>query len=152
MTEPSDFEALLGKILCAGKWTKVSTIRVSDKIDEDDLQSVSSLIEEAVMHAEDKDKPFFRKMKELVSYFGTYRGNSEHLESLKSKVTDKEARADVYAMAFEGANYNDEYKVKRQEFVNETFPAQVKKKKLEEEFKEKRNSLVEERAAYLLVK
>ena len=152
MTRPSDFEALLGKILCAGKWTKVSAIRVSDEIDEDDLQSVSSLIEEAVMHAEDKDKPFFRKMKELVSYFEPYRENSELLESLKSKVTDMEARADVYATAFEGANYNDEYKTQRQRLVNETYPAQVKKKKFEEGFKEIRNSLVEERAACLLVK
>ena len=149
MTKPSDFETLLGKILCAGKWTKVSAIRVSD---EADLQSVSSLIEEAVMHAEDKDKPFFRKMKELVSYFGPYRENSELLELLNSKVTDMEIRADVYATAFEGANYNDKFKAERQQLVNKTFPAQVKKKKLEEEFKEIRNSLVEERAACLLVK
>ena len=149
MTKPSDFETLLGKILCAGKWTKVSAIRVSD---EADLQSVSSLIEEAVMHADDKDKPFFRKMKELVSYFGPYRENSERLESLKSKVTDMEARADVYAMAFEGANYNDEYKAKRQALVNETFPAQVKKKKLEEEFKAILKDLTEEKSASLLVK
>ncbi|MCR4776701.1 MAG: hypothetical protein K5869_10035 [Saccharofermentans sp.] len=152
MTRPSDFEALLGKILCAGKWTKVSTIRISDEIDDSELQSVRALIEEAVQHASDKDKPYFRKMEELVSYFEPYRENSELLESLKSKVTDMEARADVYATAFEGANYNDEYKAKRQALVNETFPAQVKMKKLEEEFKAILKDLTEEKSASLLVK
>lgn len=152
MTEPSDFEALLGKILCAGKWTKVSDIRISDEIDEAELQSVSDLIEEAVKNAEEKDKPFFSKMKELVSYFGPYRENSELLESLNGKVTDVEIRADVYATAFEGANYDDDYKKKRQRLVNETFPAQVKKKKLEEEFKGILKDLIEEKSASLLVK
>ncbi|MCR5341333.1 MAG: hypothetical protein K6E60_08290 [Saccharofermentans sp.] len=152
MTAPSDFEALLGKILCAGKWTKVSTIRISDAIDETEIQSVSSLIEEAVKNADDKDKPFFRKMKELVSYFEPYRENRELLESLNGKVADMEIRADVYATAFAGANYDDEFKAKRQELVNKTFPAQFKKKKLEEEFKEIQSGLVEERAACLLVK
>ena len=152
MTKPSDFEALLGKILCAGKWTKVSTVRISDEIDETELQSVRSLIEEAVQHADDKDKTFFRKMEELVSYFGPYKENSELLESLNSKVTDMEIRADVYATAFAGANSDDEFKAKRQELVNKTFPAQVKKKQLEKEFKEIQSSLVEERAACLLVK
>ena len=59
---------------------------------------------------------------------------------------------DVYATAFAGANYNDECKAKRQELVNKTFPVQVKKKQLEKEFKEILSSLVEERAACILVK
>jgi hypothetical protein len=63
-----------------------------------------------------------------------------------------EVRADVYALAFEGANYDDEFKNKRQELVNKTFPAQVQKKKLEKEFKDILNSLVEERSSSLLVK
>ena len=63
-----------------------------------------------------------------------------------------EIRADVYATAFAGANSDDEFKAKRQELVNKTFPAQVKKKQLEKEFKEIQSSLVEERAACLLVK
>ena len=152
MTKPSDFEALLGKILCAGKWTRVSAVRISDEIDDSELQSVRSLIEEAVRQAADKDKPYFRKMEELVSYFEPYRENSELLESLNSKVTDMEVRADVYATAFAGANYDDEFKAKRQELVNKTFPVQVKKKQLEKEFKEILSSLVEERAACILVK
>ena len=76
----------------------------------------------------------------------------EQLEKLNSDVTDMEIRADVYATAFAGANYNDEFKNKRQELVNKTFPAQVQKKKLEKEFKDILNSLVEERSTSLLVK
>ena len=45
MTKPSDFEALLVKILCAGKWTKLSAVRISDEIDYSELQSVRTLIE-----------------------------------------------------------------------------------------------------------
>lgn len=152
MAEPSDFEALLGRVLCAGKWTKVSSISISDEIDEADLQSVRTLLEEDVQHASDKDKPYFRKMSELMSYFGPYRENGEQFELLNSKVTDMEVRADVYALAFEGANYDDDFKKKRQELVNKTFPAQVQKKKFEKEFNDILNSLVEERSASLLVK
>ena len=152
MTKPSDFEALLGKILCAGKWTKVSSIRITDEPDEAELKSVRSLVEEAVKHASDKDKPYFRKMEELVSYFVPYSENSELLDSLNGKVTDMEIRADVYATAFAGANYDDKFKAERQQLVNKTFPAQVKKKQLEKEFKEILSSLVEERAACILVK
>lgn len=152
MTDPSDFEALLGRALCAGKWTKVSNIRISDELDDAELQPVRTLLEEAVQHASDKDKPYFLKMSELMSYFEPYRENGEQLESLNSKVTDMEVRADVYALAFEGANYDDEFKKKRQDLVNKTFPAQVKKKKLENEFQDILNSLVEERSTCLLVK
>ena len=152
MAKPSDFDALLGRVLCAGKWTKVSGIRISDEIDEADLQSVRALLEDDVQHASDNDKPYFRKMAELMSYFEPYRENLEQLEALNSDVTDMEIRADVYATAFAGANYNDEFKNKRQELVNKTFPAQVQKKKLEKEFKDILNSLVEERSASLLVK
>ena len=152
MTKPSDFEALLGKILCAGKWTKLSAVRISDEIDDSEIQSVRTLIEEAVQDADDKDKTFFRKMGELVACFEPYRENGELLEALNRDVTDMEIRADVYATAFAGANSDDEFKAKRQELVNKTFPAQVKKKQLEKEFKEIQSSLVEERAACLLVK
>lgn len=152
MTDPSDFEALLGKILCAGKWTKVSSIRITDEPDEAELQSVRTLIEEAVKHASDKDKPYFRKMEELVSYFGPYRENSELLDSLNGKVTDMEIRADVYATAFAGANYDDKFKAERQQLVSRTFPAQVKKKKLEGEFEDILKVLTEERSESLLVK
>ena len=152
MTDPSDFEALLGKILCAGKWTKVSGIRITDEPDEAELQSVRSLVEEAVKHASDKDKLYFRKMEELVSYFGPYRENSELLDSLNGKVTDMEIRADVYATAFAGANYDDKFKAERQQLVNKTFPVQVKKKKLEGEFEDILNDLTEERRESRLVK
>lgn len=91
-------------------------------------------------------------MGELVACFEPYRENGELLEALNRDVTDMEIRADVYATAFAGANSDDEFKAKRQELVNKTFPAQVKKKQLEKEFKEIQSSLVEERAAFLLVK
>ena len=62
-----------------------------------------------------------------------------------------ETKADVYAAAFPGANYDDEYKQERQELVSKTYPAQVKLKKLEEEFSGVLNELTAARNGCRLV-
>ena len=152
MIDPSDFEALLGKILCSGKWTKVSDINLSEELDDDEMQAVRSGLEEAGKHASDGDRPYFKKMEKLISYFEPYAASKKELESLNNDVSDMETKADVYAIAYEGANYNEDYKESRQKLVNKTFPAQVSMKKLEGEFANVRKELVEERSSCRLVK
>ena len=53
--------------------------------------------------------------------------------------------------AFPGANYDDEYKQERQELVSKTYPAQVKLKKLEEEFSGVLNELTSARNGCRLI-
>ncbi len=152
MVNPSDFEALLGKVLCAGKWTKVSNIRLSVDVEEDELQSVKESLKEAGWYSSENDQPYFRKMEELLPLFEPYKENKKQLRSLNGDVKQMEAKADVYAKAFEGANSNDEYQKERRELLNKMYPAQVKLKKLEADFADIRRSLVEEKAGCRLVK
>lgn len=152
MVDPSDFEALLGKVLCAGKWTKVSNIRLSVDVEDDELKFVRDSIKKAGWYASENDQPYFRKMEELVSFFEPYKENKDQIRSLDGDVKLMEAKADVYAKAYEGANYNDEYQKERRELVSKTYPAQVKLKKLEADFADIRRSLIDERAGCRLVK
>ena len=152
MVDPSDFEALLGKVLCAGKWTKVSDISLSDDLDEGELQLVRTSLEEAGKHASESDRSYFGKMEQLISLFEPYAENQKQLEALNSDVADMETKADVYAIAFEGANYDEKYKKERQELLNKTFPAQVKIKKLKGDFDIIMKELIEEKSACRLVK
>ena len=152
MVDPSDFEALLGKVLCAGKWTKVSNIRLSVDVEDDELKFVRDSIKKAGWYASENDQPYFRKMEELVSFFEPYKENKVQIRSLDGDVKQMEAKADVYAKAYEGANYNDEYQKERRELVSKTYPAQVKLKKLEADFADIRRSLIDERAGCRLVK
>ena len=152
MVDASDFEALLGKILCAGKWSTVSNIRLSADWEDQEAEAVRSCIEDAGQKAADNDKQFFTKMGELISFFGHYKENKAELDSLNQAVSDMETKADVYATAYAGANYDENYKKERQELVNKTFPAQVKQKKLEEDFAKIRKELIETRSGCRLVK
>ena len=151
MVDQSDFEALLGRILSAGRWTKVSGIRLSTDLEEGELESVRSGLKEALNHASEGDRQFFNKLKELISYFEPYQETKKELDSLSIAVLEMETKADVYAAAFPGANYDDEYKQERQELVSKTYPAQVKLKKLEEEFSGVLNELTAARNGCRLV-
>lgn len=151
MVDSSDFEALLGRVLSAGRWTKVSGIKLSSDLEEKELEAVGSRLEEAGNNASEKDQPFFKKMEELVSFFKPYQENKDELDSLNAAVADMEIKADVYATAFAGANYGDEYKAKRQELVSKTYPMQVKQKKLAEDFERVLKDLVDGREGCRLI-
>ena len=151
MVDPSDFEALLGRILCAGKWTKVSDIRLSADFGLSDVQKVNLRIDEAKQHAADNDIQFFENLVKLISFFEPYRKNSKLLEGQQKAVSDMETRADVYATAFAGANYDENYKKERQELVSKTYPTQVQLKKLEGDFALLKKELISARSGCRLV-
>ena len=151
MVDPSDFEALLGRILCAGKWTKVSDIRLSADFGLSDVQKVNLRIDEAKQHAADNDIQFFENLVKLISFFESYRKNSKLLEGQQKAVSDMETRADVYATAFAGANYDENYKKERQELVSKTYPTQVQLKKLEGDFALLKKELISARNGCRLV-
>ena len=151
MVDSSDFEALLGRVLSAGRWTKVSGIKLSSDLEEKELEAVMARLEEAGRGASEKDKPFFRKMEELISLFKPYQENKKELDLLNDAVADMEIKADVYAIAFAGANYGEEYKTERQKLVSKTYPVQVNLKKLEEQFSGVQKELTELRDGCRLV-
>lgn len=151
MTDPSGFEPLLGKILCAGKWTKVSDIRLSAGIVDKDLIDVTSALNEAKQHAADADLRFFEKLEEMISFFEPYSSNKEILRDNSNAVSEMETRADIRAMAVAGANYDENYKKERRDLVSRSYPLQVRQKKLEVDFASIRKELIESRHGCRLV-
>ncbi|WP_034451077.1 tetratricopeptide repeat protein [Butyrivibrio sp. AE2032] len=134
MVNPSDFEALLGRILCAGKWTNVSDIRLSSDYEQSDIQEVDLRLDEAIQHAADNDRQFFKDLVKLIDFFEPYMKARKVLEAQQKEVSDMETKADVYATAFAGANYDENYKKERQKLVSKSYPALVQLKKMEGDF------------------
>lgn len=151
MVNPSDFESLLGRILCAGKWTKVSDIKLSADYESSEINAIRECIYEAVRKADEKDRQFFMSLCDLIDFFEPYSKKSKVLESQNKAVSDMESKADVLATAYAGANYNSNYKKERQELVSRTYPTQVELKKLEGDFAKLRKNLIAARGECRLV-
>ena len=63
MVHPSDFEALLGRVLCEGGWTKISDIDLTDDVDVSSYKAVRRRLGEAKQHASVHNVPFSRTSK-----------------------------------------------------------------------------------------
>ena len=66
MAEPSDFESLLGRILCAGRWTKVSDICISDELTPTRLRNAREGLRKAVSDSEEQDKEYFKRLQNCI--------------------------------------------------------------------------------------
>jgi len=151
MVNPSDFEALLGRVLCAGKWTKVSDIRLSSDFELSDIHEVNLRLDETKLHAADKDRQFFAELVKLIGFIEPYQKNRKVLEEQQKAVSDMETKADVYAIAFSGANSDESYKKERQKLVSKTYPTQVQLKKMEGDFALLKKNLISARRECRLV-
>ena len=80
---PSDFTALRGRILCAGRWTDIKEIPLVSGNVLTNLDPVKERIEQAVSRAAEEDKAYFRKFSELV---GTIEAHT-FLESEVRRIT-----------------------------------------------------------------
>ena len=70
MVEPSNFDALLGQILCVGGWSRISDIDPSDIIDEEDWNKIKSLFDDAKLRVSESDMEFFVKLEKLIFMLG----------------------------------------------------------------------------------
>ena len=116
MVEPSSFEALLGQILCVGRWSRVSDIAFTDVISEEDSPKFRSLFSDAKERLTEADKVFFEKFEELLAMLEKISTNSARLGELKKEneklESDKRVRAMAEASTYgnwrEMKNINDE--------------------------------------------
>ena len=67
MVHPSDFEALLGRVLCEGGWTKISDINLTDDVDVSSYKAVRRRLGEAKQHASVHNVPFFENVEKMVA-------------------------------------------------------------------------------------
>ena len=142
MIHPSDFEALLGRILCAGKWTKVSDIDLTDDVSSEREDNVKKMIGEALQHSSVDNRPYFETIEKLISLYGTYSENLKKLDELNNELSDFDAKAEIYSYAYNEEKDKKKRALERKDIIAKSYPYRVENKKIEEEFAALRRTLL----------
>ncbi|MCR4729713.1 MAG: hypothetical protein K5881_02160 [Saccharofermentans sp.] len=152
MVRPNDFEALLGRALCVGGWTKISDIDLTDEVDESSLATVRMRLEEAKQHAAVHNVPFFENVEKLIGYCSEYKKNREMISGIDSEVSKFDANTTVMHEAYHGRDFRIKREKERKELVSKAFPLRAKNKKIESDFRDLRRSITEMRDDSVLCK
>ena len=103
MAEPSDFESLLGRILCAGRWTKVSDICISDDLTPTRIRHTRERLLKAVADSEEGDRPYFECLKKHIDALDALAVNrhkqrviNKELDVVKTKISVYSDFVDMY--------------------------------------------------------
>ena len=152
MVHPSDFEALLGRVLCEGGWTKISDIDLTDDVDVSSYKAVRRRLGEAKQHASVHNVPFFENVEKMVGYCEEYKRNMQKINENELEVKAFDAGTAVMDVAFHGKDFSIEREQKRTKLLSEAYPYRVSNKKIEDDFRQLRNLLVESRGDSVLAK
>lgn len=90
MVNPKDFDALLGRIFCVGKWKTVYDIQLSETMLPAVCKNLKDRSAEGVEHAADEDRLFFLTMRDLAEVLET---NARNEQTLKRCQNDLRAAA-----------------------------------------------------------
>ena len=93
MMNPEDLEALLGRILCVGKWRRINDITLSPDDDARTFGELKERAEEAVLHCAEEDKSLFADVQKLTGLYTDFARNgleqtgaAERFEDLKKDI------------------------------------------------------------------
>lgn len=152
MVHPSDFEALLGRVLCEGGWTKISDIDLTDGVDVSSYKAVRRRLGEAKQHASVHNVPFFENVEKMVGYCEEYRKNLQKINENELEVNAFDAGTAVMDVAFHGRDFSIKRDKERNKLLAEAYPYRVSNKKIEDDFRQLRNLIVESRGDSVLAK
>ncbi|MBO4928434.1 MAG: hypothetical protein J5379_09340 [Clostridiales bacterium] len=93
MLEPGNFEALRGRVLCAGKWKDLMDIKGGESLSTIRVEHIYERIDEAIKTAKEEDKVYFEKFREFVDILDGLREKDMKLRPLlkERKIKQKEA-------------------------------------------------------------
>ena len=97
MAEPSDFESLLGRILCAGRWTKVSDICVSDDLTPTRMRHARKRLLRAFSDSEKQDIPYFKCLKEYIEVIDSLAVNRHKQRVINKELDVVQTKISVYS-------------------------------------------------------
>ncbi len=83
MVDPKDYEALFGRILCAGKWKNIPDIELEDKMLPLMEERLTDRADEAVLHSDEEHKEFFSNVQTIVTYFIRWRHLIQKTDSIR---------------------------------------------------------------------
>ena len=116
------------------------------------VQEIKLRIADASQHTSFENKPYFENLGKLIALYEDYTSNSQKLDLCNNAVDEFDARTDVYAVAFSGPDFRAKTEAERKELMSKSYPYQIKKKKIEEEFAALRKTIIGMRSDSVLAK
>ena len=97
MADPANFEALLGRILCQGRWTNISGIKSADELSPAVIKRIQMLVKESGEKALEEDRSYFEELDNLLTALVDCASADHKVEITKKQIGDYEAKERVYA-------------------------------------------------------
>lgn len=151
MAQPSNFDALLGRILCVGNWSRISDIDTSDLISEDDWKEICELYSDARLRVTESDKEFFEKLKEMIFMLRKICLNNDELDELNRKLEILDSIRHVYTIADQATGSNGVF-LDRGKIINDIERLDKDTRQMSHEFLALKRDLIQTRSDCVLVK
>ena len=144
MVDPHNPDALLGRVLCAGRWQNTSDIDMEDKMLPFMEEHLKDRTDEAVQHSGEDKKAFFENLKATVTCYINWAHSEQEIKSAKNAIK--------YAKENAALNFSDkedkEFNAKLAGLKKRADDCAAQRKKLRAEFDELKRSLVKEETAF----
>lgn len=142
MVDPKDFDALLGRIFCAGKWKMIYDMQLSDKMLPTVCKNLKERCSEGVEHAADEDREFFLIMRDIADVLEEHLHNEQALKKCQNELRTLEENADI---RFSGSVISEEQKIRKSEINLQIQDCSTVKFKLLDRFETLKESLLNEK-------
>ena len=152
MVNPSSFDALLGRILCAGRWTRISDIDTSDVISGEDRIKISELISDAKLRVAESDREIFGKLEELIFLLGRICINNGNVDELNRKVEVLDSISHVYFLAEKLSTDSGGVSMGRTKLLKDIENMEKEARQLSHEFLAIKRNLIQKKTDCILVK
>lgn len=139
MAETSDFEGLLGRILCAGRWTKVSDICLSDELTPTRLRLAREAIRKAISDSEEQDKAYFRCLQDCIEALGALVVNRHKQRIINKEMDVVRTRISAYS---DFTDMEAATRYKREDILSRLKPYEEAAPGLEKAYDEARSEII----------
>lgn len=139
MAEPSDFESLLGRILCAGRWTKVSDICISDELTPTRIRNARAGLLNALSDSKEQDKAYFECLKEYIDVLGSLAVNRHKQRVINREMDAVRTKMSVYS---DYVDMEEVTRVEREDIMSRLRPFKEAAPGLEKAYDETREKII----------
>ena len=146
MVDPKDYEALFGRILCAGKWKNVPDIELEDKMLPLMEERLTDRSDEAFLHSDEEHKEFFSNVQTIVTYYIKWIHLNQDLDSMRKAKKRVRSNSRIALSAYS----DKEAEAKAFEIDKKIEDVKMKMKELRARFDELKRTIDKEKTAFSL--
>ena len=140
MHAPSDFDARLGRILCCGRWTKISDVDYSNDTSLDLIRKLENLTKEATENVAEPDKEFFVEVRELTNILTKIMLNRNKQNKLISALEKLEAAKIAYSYSYDYVKSDPEKEKRKLDYDLRTL--RIEEEYIRKRFEDEKNKLI----------